>query len=296
MHSEGGEVGIVLVAIGVVDFIVGWNAVVARIVVHRAVTIRHRGAAQVLCGADLGAVGEGGVGRSVSAKAGGQGEAHGLSGSDRTKDGGGDLAGQGAEPVVVFEGEAVRQVVGEDHVLRGDGALVKDFELEGHETTACNGAALAFSQLLAEGEVEHERCIHLHESAIVVVLVAVLIVDGVIGGWAVIGWRVVRGAVGIGAGVSIHIEEGLHFGEVRDVERADDVVVHLEDDRQDDAGAGLQRLIEQARRRVASGSGPAQVIERHIRRDVIDDADAVGCFSALVEDLDVERNVVAWVH
>jgi hypothetical protein len=44
-----------------------------------------------------------------------------------------------------------------DHILRGDGALVEHFELEGHEATAGNGAALAFGKLLAQREVEHLR-------------------------------------------------------------------------------------------------------------------------------------------
>ena len=88
----------------------------------------------------------------------------------------------------------------------------------------------------------------------------------------------------------------MHLGEVGDVERASDVAVHLQDDGQDHAGAGLQRLVQQCRGGVARAGGPAQVIERHVCRDVIDDTHAVGRFGALVEDLHIKENAFAGIN
>ena len=88
----------------------------------------------------------------------------------------------------------------------------------------------------------------------------------------------------------------MDFSIVHDVERPNHGGVHFEDDRQNHACSGSQRLIEQRGGGVAGAGCPTQVVQRHLSRDVIHNAHAVGGFCALVEHFHIEEDVVTWVH
>ena len=192
LHRDDGEVSIVLITIFIVNGIVGWHTIVGWIVVRGGVGIRHRLTTWVLRRAYFSTVGDDSIGRCSFAEANCERDADRLTWQDRPVNRRGDLPWQGWEPVVILKGEAAWQIVGDDHILCGDGALIEDFKVERDQSSTGHGAALAFGKFLAQGEVKHGWWVHFDQRTVVVVLIAVFVVDRIVNGWAVVRWIIVR--------------------------------------------------------------------------------------------------------
>ena len=275
---------VVLVPEAAVDFVVDDLTVVVHVVVAVGVVVAPHLAVGVVGGHDLGHVHDGGgrVGQHAA------GDLHIGLGS------GGERAGQHVPghvrfdfaPVGVGEGEAFRNVVDDLDVGGGHVALVEDCDRVGHEAAGQHGVGA--DEGLAQGEVED---LDVDVGGVVVVLVAPLVVDGVVGDRAVVLGIAVAHRVAVLARTPVGVAGGEDLPDVGQV--AADPVADGGGEGHGDTGAGRERSGDGGEDGVVHTDLPGRVAEEEARGEVVDQLDVGGRDVALVVDGEAEDDVAA---